>query len=447
MRTKPPRRYPPHMSRMIPFLVLVIVLAACSSDDGSVTATSSAVPASAVTTSTTEATTPAPTSTTATTEALDPIEAALRVEIAELVEVTEQVRGLEFKEDPTITILSPEELADRVREDLSEELVPEDLAPSEALMHALGIMDPATGLLNLYLELYSEQVGGFYDLETKELVVPAGEALTGLQKMTVVHELTHALTDQHFDISTTIFALDDADLYEESTAMRALVEGDATWAQLIYFQTVMSSEDRSDAIAESLSTPTEVLDRTPDFLADLLLFPYSTEDGGASFVGNLWTDGRSFDAVNEAYAKVPITTEQIVDPDRYRSNEVSLDVEDIEIDLEGYELAEEGTWGQVAFAAMFDQSLDAAIAQEAARGWGGDRYGIWFDGNDVVFVSRFAGDSMDDNTQMLETWRLFVEDQVPEATFTFSDIIDDNVWFVAAPDADTGALVTAVILR
>ena len=420
-------------------VVLLVLAAACTASEPVATSEPSTTTTSSSATTEPTSTTVAPTTTT--TEPVDEETRALLSEIDALVTITEQVRGLEFIEEPMITLVSESELAELVREDLEDELDPEEILPTERLLEALGILEPETGLLDLYLSLYSEQVAGFYDLETSEMVVPVGEGLSPLQRITVVHELTHALTDQHFDFSTTLFALDDADKFEEASALRALVEGDATWTQLVYLQTVMSPEDQTAAIAESQEVDTAILDQTPQFLQDLLLFPYDTASGGAAFVGSLWLDGRSFEAVNDAYLAAPTTTEQIVDADRYRSMETMSFVPAIALAVPGYELVEEGVWGQVALEALFDQLLSQSEASLAANGWGGDRYQIWDDGSNVVFVLRFRGDTPGDLTEMADTLEAFIVAMPTTGTAAVTTEADD-VWFIVASDLDVSSLIT-----
>lgn len=419
-----------------------MLISACTSASPADT-TSAPISISTTTTSPVAPTTSLATTTT-TTEALDPQTQALRDEIDELVTITEQVRGLEFLQDPLIRVVSIDELSEIVREDLEEELSPEEILPTERLLETLGILEPDVDLLDLYLSLYSEQVAGFYDLETKELVVPAGDALSALQKITVVHELTHALTDQHFDVASTIFALDDAEKFEEGSALRALVEGDATWTQLVYLQTVMTAEEQSAAFLESAELDSGVLDQTPPFLQDLLLFPYDTSSGGAAFAGSLWLEDRSFDSINDAYLAVPTTTEQIVDPDRYRQSELIADVPSFALSVADYELVEEGVWGQVAFEALFDQVLTQAEAELASRGWGGDWYQLWDDGTDVVFVVRFRGDTSTDLTEMLDTWETFI-DIMPTSSSASASLSGEDVWFVATSDLDAQTLVAELV--
>ena len=203
------------MSRRLPFaaLALVLALAACGGGEGGPTTT---VP--------------------------DSIDVAgLEGEISDLITAAEEVRGLEFVVEPVITIVSSEELADRVREQIETDLEPADLAVAQRLYEILGLLDGTIDLRQAYLDLYAEQVGGFYDHETGEMVIMGGSSLSPLSKSIVVHELVHALTDQHYAFAGLSDDLWDAEEFERVAAISSLAEGDATYFQLIYLQTLSTA--------------------------------------------------------------------------------------------------------------------------------------------------------------------------------------------------------------
>src|SRR3972149_7165857 len=120
------------MRRLLPLVALALLIAACGDDPSGVPST-------------------APTS-------IDV--AGLTEDIDALVTVAEGIRGLEFIVDPVITIVNEEELAERVRAQIEEELQPDDLAVSQRLYEILGLLDGTIDLGQAYLDLYAEQVGG-----------------------------------------------------------------------------------------------------------------------------------------------------------------------------------------------------------------------------------------------------------------------------------------------
>jgi len=184
------------MRRFFTLLVVSVAVASCVSTPPDEAATTSS---SSTSLATTVPATAAPPSTTTTLDPQRLHEQAILNQINELIARTEQIRELDFLAEPTVTLVDDDELANRVRQLIDEDIDPDEIARDTALEELLGLIPDGTDLLALYQDLYGEQVLGFYDGETKELVVPSNEdELSPAQKATLVHELTHALTDQHF---------------------------------------------------------------------------------------------------------------------------------------------------------------------------------------------------------------------------------------------------------
>jgi len=443
---------------LIPVLLALVVLgAACSGSAGETTTT--AVPAE--TTSAPETTLPADTAgvtTPPTTEATptpsvdpgQPTEATIVADdpnpelvatINGLIAITEETRGLKFLRSPLVAIVTEQELADRVSALLEEELEPDETARDDAVYESLGIIDPQEDLREVFIDLYTEQVAGFYDGDTEELVVPASDGnLTALQKLTMVHELVHSLTDQHFEFNEHSNMLYDEDRFDEASALSGLLEGDATWTELIYFQTGMSVQDQREVLEESLNIDTTTLDSTPSFIADSLIWPYDLA-GGTGFVSSLWTETGDFSAVNAAYESLPTTTEQVIDLDAYRDREEAAAVTLLPTPVPGYEVGEESTWGQQAYAALFNQSLSTRTAEDAANGWGGDVYRVLWDGDNAIFVNLFAGDEASDAEEMYAAWSELGQTQIPSDRYFFVGTTGNEVLVIVADSEATGEAV------
>ncbi len=377
--------------RLLAAVAVILASAACTlvSEEDPVT-TVPATTAPGVTTSTAPGETAPETTLPPGTEEL-PEE--IRVVLAELIAMTEEIRELAFLEQPNVAVVTSDELAQRVGEQLEEDL--EDLPADQALYALLGLIEDDLDLEALYTDLYSEQVAGYYDGDEGELVVPAAaEGFTPLQRATLVHELTHALTDQHHDFHTRYVELLDTDRYDEAAAFQALIEGDAVLAELLYLQR-LTPEEQAEFFTESFDIDSQVFDSAPRFIRDALLFPY---DSGFLFVDRLYQTG-GFEAMAGAYASPPVSTEQIIDPGNY-PDEVPLAVDLPEISVDGYELEYRSTWGELGFRLMFDQFLAGDVSATAAGGWGGDTYQVLYDGTEVVLVLHYEGDTPGDAQEL-----------------------------------------------
>lgn len=374
-------------------LLLVLALAACTNSTGTSTS-----PPPTVTTIESAATTTQPVpGTTTTTEAatttlpepvtpigIEGLPADVQSAIIELMRTTERLRGLVFLEPPVITVVSDEELEARVRQSIEEET--ENIDADEALYALLGLVPPDVDLVALYSDLYGDQVGGFYDGDEDELVIPSDESLSPLQRLTLVHELTHALTDQHFGMFDTYGELVDQQRYDQATAFLSLIEGDATLTEILYLQELPTDEQRA-VVSESLEADSTTLQRAPLFIRESLVFPYTA---GFEFAQRLYELG-GFSEIGRAYAQPPVSSEQIIEPRDFR-RDLPQDVPAPVSEVAGYDLVYDSVWGELGWELMLEQVLGDTVAREASGGWGGDRYVYFFDGVEGALVIEYRGD-------------------------------------------------------
>jgi hypothetical protein len=410
--------------------------------------TTAAIPSTQTTAASTSPPTTLPTSSSSTTVSTLPpgtesLPEELRVEIGQLIAITEDLRGLVFKEPPTITVVSNEELAARVRTQVEEDY--DTVEADQGLYRLLGLLPADADLLQTLLDLYGEQVAGYYDGELGELVVPAREGrFTALQRATLVHELTHSLTDQHFGFNERFTALLDAEEFDKATAYQSVIEGDATLTEILYVQQ-LPFEQQQEFAQEAFAVQSDTFQSVPLFLQNSLIFPY---DQGLGFVHGLYAEG-GFERVDKAYTEPPTSSEQIIEPfDFGRDDPATVAISPLTID--GYEISYESTWGELGFRLMFDQILGGA--EDAAVGWGGDRFLLYQNGSQVVFVLVYQGDQTEDAIEMATALTRYidvgmaVEGDGSGQTYTGEDYAflsreGDRVVFVAATDPAVGATV------
>lgn len=427
------------MARLRPLssLLLVLALAACTGSGGG----STSIPADGSTTSTAvtgETTTTAPPLDITELPGTESLPEEVQQELIELVQITQELRGLNFIEPPLISVVSDQELEALVREQFEEEA--EDLPVDQALYELLGLLDPAQNLNAILTEVYSEQVLGFYEFESRELVVPmTQEGLSQVQRATLVHELTHALTDQHFDIFSKYEPMFDEERFDEASAYQALIEGDASLAEVLFLRT-LSQQELGEFVAEALDVGSAQFDAAPEFIQDSLIFPY---DSGLTFVQELYTDADGWDTINAAYedfVTLPASTEQVITPDDY-GRDLPVEVRFPDIEVPGYELRESSVWGELGLRILFDEVLGDAATLTAADGWGGDRYSVWYDGSNAVFVMVYAGDTDSDESEAEDALLEFATTSVPEEAFVWVEVIDGQLTFIASDVPSVGETI------
>ena len=141
-------------------------------------------------------------------------------------DVVERERGLEFKHPVYVDFLSDKAFNEQVVAD-KEDLTDEDRVEIEQAtgqFRALGLVQGDVDVFDSVNELSSSAVIGFYSFDDERIRV-RGTELTPEVQSTLVHELTHALQDQYFDVGTRFDLVKDDDT--AAAAYRTLVEGDA----------------------------------------------------------------------------------------------------------------------------------------------------------------------------------------------------------------------------
>lgn len=437
-------------------MAFALIAAACDSSGGSTSSTVAAETTTssiAVTTTTEAALTSIPSESIPgeTSESISPeIAAAMRADIGVIMLDVEESRGLPFLEIPTVTILDESDFTARVRSTLEEDLDQEEIAGDQAIFELLGMLDGSTDLYQLIIDLSTEQVLGFYDPDEGELVVPvSADGITPLQEMTIAHELVHALSDQHFDFNDVYEERLDDGTGDDASSILGLVEGDATYQQFIFLET-MDPSSAAEAVLESLSYDTSVLDSSPMWIQRDLAFPY---EHGLVFTGFLVQEG-GLKSVDEAYLDLPVSTEQILHPEKYLRSEGPSDLSTFSVELEGWELFDEATFGEWGIRLLLMDSLLPGEMTQAAAGWGNDTYSAFLTDGDSAIAWVYEGETVEDAEDLANGLIAHIRgtmdagDSVESGggllfsggeTYVFIDRVEEKIFFVASTDHDAGA--------
>jgi len=417
---------------------LLAFVAACASDEGAVSTTvgDTTAPTTGVPVTTVPATTTSSVAAPAAPDlsALD-LDPEVKGQLADLIVAAQEIRGLTFLAPPKVVVVSDEELEARVREKVEEES--EDFPADEALYKLLGLLGASADLEAILVDLYGESIAGYYDGDTGEIVVPARESgFSVLQQGTLLHELVHALTDQHHGMDAEYQAMIDEDRFDEASAYLSLVEGDAVLAMAEWTQG-LGQEDLGRFMAEAMKEQEkDPMANAPQFIAASLLFPY---EAGFVFVKGLY-DAGGWDAVDEAYATLPDlpgSTEQVITPDDYKLD-LPKAVEAPPVTVEGYTLETTSVWGELSFKLMFDQALAGSVSDEALDGWGGDAYHQWFDGENAALLLVYRGDTERDLDEMEDMLAEYARQAVPDEDFAWAESKDGLLYFIAADETEVG---------
>ncbi len=261
---------------------------------------------------------------------------------------------------------------------------------------------PQVDILAQQTESASESVLGYYSPRNKTMYIRSDVSEFTLQaRMTLAHEYTHALQDQHFDLSRIIRTCDRRGVCDSDRALaaRAVVEGDATLLGYTYAQRRFSRAELESLFAQAGGGGTA---RPSSFLNTLSAFPYTA---GLDFVVAAARRGDNYAAVDRLFRDLPVSTEQILHPEKYliRPRDLPKTVQApnlLPVLGPGWRLTDNTTLGELGMRAWFAQ-LGAAEPDKVAAGWGGDRFLFFQSGEAAALVIATRWDSEVDATEFV----------------------------------------------
>jgi hypothetical protein len=317
-------------------------------------------------------------------------------QVQAIADQVERLRELEFTDPVDPEFVSPQESTDLVQDLFLEEYTEAIGDVEERLLTTVGAIPAGTDLRSVRSDLLGQQVAGFYDPETGQLVVrQAGEDLSPTDRVVLAHELDHALTDQALGLPVPDdlrAGREDADL-----AGSSLAEGDATLL-MQQFSTSLPLDERlqgfdASALTEAIQAQADLAD-VPPYLQSELTFPY---EDGLTFACDLYREG-GWGALDRAYRDPPDSTLEIMFPDRFREGFVPFDPRDPELRLKAWRSTATLEMGAAPLLWLFQApggDPDAALADPrgSVEAWAGGEVHVWTNGQDTAVAMVLAEQS------------------------------------------------------
>lgn len=303
----------------------------------------------------------------------------------------EKLRGLKFRTDVTKGVQSREVMKKDVIGKMRKEFGSQKMRDGVLVLRTFGFVPKDFDFGEGLAQFYGSQIGGYYDPEAKRLFLIAGKGGGQAQEMNdqfvMAHELGHALQDQHFDLMRYNRLFDGHD--DKTMAFKALVEGEAT---LIGFRWLGNKQpmlrnfsvkrffEMNRRMAQQMpnADPNQKkLAKLPEFLTENAMFPYEM---GGNFV-EIFVNKKGFKAITELFYNPPLSTEQILHPEKYmgpnKDYPWTVHMAKLNENLGAKEYRHVfrdtvGEWQTVLLLKALGVSQNKAYA--AAAGWGGDRY-------------------------------------------------------------------------
>jgi hypothetical protein len=296
----------------------------------------------------------------------------------EVLQSMSEITGLALRTPLKKTLRSREEIRAYVIKQMDEDKDAAQRYADAKSAEAFGLLPKNFDLDSFMVELLTEQIAGLYDPKAHEFYIADWIPLED-QRMVMAHELTHALEDQHFQIESWLKAArpnDDGELARE-----AFLEGSAMAAMVDYLlqgtgKSIVNMPEFDPSILTGDLSSTPSLTKAPPFIKDTLVFPYF---GGMTFTAAVLKPA-GWGSLQKVFGKPPVSTQQIMHPELYKSGHVPAGVSlpTIEAGLgKQWKKLDDNLMGEFGWLEVLKQFLGEARAKTLAASWEGDRYQLF----------------------------------------------------------------------
>lgn len=305
-----------------------------------------------------------------------PVDTSANGDLTRLVDslrpAVERAAGLRFKRLPRAEIRTREQVRTYVLHQLEEALPSDKVQGLQTAYRLLGLMPDTLELRRLMLDLFTEQIAGYYEPDSTTLFAVAGADPLQL-RVVLAHELVHALQDQYTPLDSLLHHPLDND---HLTAAQAILEGQATLVGLqvmVPAQNVTAMPEFWETFREQIrqqQSSMPVFKQAPRIVREGLVFPYLA---GADFM-RWWAGSEHRDTVPFGRL-LPLSTEQVMHPSRYGRGDAPML---IRFTLPGDSASTyEDVLGEFEIRILSAELSGAPEVTTAIPiGWGGDRFRV-----------------------------------------------------------------------
>jgi len=327
-------------------------------------------------------------------------------ELDKLKKSVVEIGRLEFKRDVPVKYLNRAQLKNYI-ERLFESDYPDELAgKEEEVIWLMGFTSEKIALKSLRKMIILENVGGMYNEKTKELLaMEEFRNIDMLNTPALVHELRHAIQDQHFHLAALLGELSDFD--DRKLAALAAVEGDATLVMIrqLSFDPELIGEAFSpeNILSFSAMAGAQTLAAAPDIVKYQLLMPYLE---GLKFSQAIFKE-KKWKGLNQVLKRKPLSSEQILHPQKYLAGEKPQTV------FTGFrpsrgELVYSGVIGEYFLNVLLKNGPEIT---DAAAGWGGDLFSLYRHGDSRLLLWEAHWDTCADCSRFYADFQKFLENK------------------------------------
>ncbi len=307
--------------------------------------------------------------------------------IDDILKFASEHSGLPIRHEVKKKLATREEVAKYVEKRMKEQGNGERFDRSARSLKKLGLLPRDFNLREYMLDLYKEQVEGWYDAHSKTVFL-LDWVEPDSQKPVMAHELVHALQDQNYDLDKWLNVRKDSKddtgqmvIDEQRAARQSVIEGQAMVVLYDYQltstgQTVESAPALVDSMRASIleEDSSSLYGKAPIYLREALLFPYSF---GTDFVVSVLVKRGKQAAFAGVLDHPPLDTHQIMEPISYFSGEPQVQVKVVPLEKilgSNWRREDFSGIGEVDLRVFVRQWSGNAAAAKLAPAWRGGYY-------------------------------------------------------------------------
>lgn len=302
--------------------------------------------------------------------------------IARTLSFIAELRELPAKREVIGEELTREQMVAHVKRAIREEVPPAVIRATNEFLFLAGVVERDFDFERSLLSVLGTELAGFYDPKLGRMYLGA-ELGVNERQATLLHELVHALQDQHYGLAE--LTRWRPDVSDRNSALHSLAEGDATSTMLdgLMFGTGQTALDMpEEALIQQIEQMQGVDPAVPELVKRSVVAPYVD---GLRFVNALRKRG-GWALVDASWREPPASTEQVLHPEKYLAREAVVPVPIPPPPPAGPRtLLYRDIEGEQALRLLFEEWLPRAEAGRAASDWGGDRLALYSDGGGSAF--------------------------------------------------------------
>lgn len=323
-------------------------------------------------------------------------------EMKNIARKTSEIRKLEPTSEIAYDILNSEQISNFLNTKIDEIYTEKFFKKQNKVFKKFGLIPEDYDLKNETLKLLSGQVAAFFEPDSNKMFF-SKEWAKQKDKTVISHEYVHKLQHDNFNLAKAMSKAQSSN-EDEAMAIQALIEGDATLVMLFYqFSTLFGGIEKMPSLSftqllplveMAMASEFPEVNSAPDYIKFGFLFPYIQ---GMDFV-NFFHGKGGFEEVNKVFKNFPVSTEQILHPEKYPLEKPTEIPSKMKILTQDFELSEvyENTLGEFNIFLLLKNGNSDSKAKTASEGWNGDKYFVLEKVEKVILTWETVWDSEED---------------------------------------------------